>query len=128
MVADDDDMQNWAADFNGEGQERSVRDSRDSGVAMMAAAAEDGSGKQQWRWWRMTATADNNSGGQQRQWMMTARKIERRTTRGKEESGWQTTMALGPPSREHEKLKKLGLCKKVFFSNTVCPVGVFAPA
>jgi hypothetical protein len=36
-------------------------------------------------------------------------------------------MALGPPGREPEKVKKSGLCKKAFFSYTVCPVGVFAP-
>ncbi len=41
MVADDDDMRDWAADCNGEGQERAVRDGGDSGVVMMAAAAED---------------------------------------------------------------------------------------
>ncbi len=41
----------------------------------------------------MMETADNNSGGQQRRRMMTARKIERQTTRGKEESGRQTAMA-----------------------------------
>jgi hypothetical protein len=61
--------------------------------------------------------------------MMMACKVERRTTRGKEEGGWQTTMALGQPGREREtNIKKLSLCKKTFFSNTVCPVGVFAPA
>ncbi len=32
------------------------------------------------------------------------------------------------PGREHEKINKLSLCKKTFFSNTVCPVGFFAPA
>jgi hypothetical protein len=38
-------------------------------------------------------------------------------------------MALGQPSREREtKIKKSSLLKKTFFSNTVCPVGVFAPA
>ncbi len=77
----------------------------------------------------MMVMADDNSGRQQRQRMMTARKIERRTTRKKEESGRQTTMALGQPGRESEtKIKKLSLRKKIFFSNTVCPVGVFALA
>jgi hypothetical protein len=61
--------------------------------------------------------------------MMTARKIKRQTTRGKEESGRQTTTALGQPDREREtKVKKSSLRKKTFFSDTVCPVGVFAPA
>jgi hypothetical protein len=49
--------------------------------------------------------------------------------RGKEESEWQTTMALGQPGREREtRIKKSSLQKKTHFSNTVCPVGVFAPA
>jgi hypothetical protein len=33
-----------------------------------------------------------------------------------------------PTGRVCEKIKKLSLCKKSFFSNTVCPVGFFAPA
>ncbi len=73
--------------------------------------------------------ADDDSGGRQRRWMMTACKVERRTTRGKEEGGRQTTTALGQPGREHEtNIKKSSLCKMTFFSNTVCPVEVFAPA
>jgi hypothetical protein len=61
--------------------------------------------------------------------MMMARKIKRQTTRGNEESGRQTTTALGQPGREREtKNKKFSLRKKTFFSNTVCPVGVFTPA
>jgi hypothetical protein len=43
-MADDDDTRDWAADCNGEGQERALRDGGDSRVVMMAAAAEDGSG------------------------------------------------------------------------------------
>ncbi len=31
------------------------------------------------------------------------------------------------PGREREKIKKSSLCKKTFFSDTVCPVGFFAP-
>jgi hypothetical protein len=51
-AADDEGSQGQAADYDGEGQERVVRDSGDSGVAMMAAAkmaaAEDsGGGRQQ---------------------------------------------------------------------------------
>jgi hypothetical protein len=57
--------------------------------------------------------------------MMMSRDIERRTTRGKEESGQQTTTALGQPGGEREtKITKSSL----LFSDTVCPVGVFAPA
>ncbi len=42
-VADDNNMQDWAADYDEEGGERAVRDGGDSGVVMMAAAAEHGS-------------------------------------------------------------------------------------
>ncbi len=60
--------------------------------------------------------------------MMTARKIEQQTTRGKEETGQQRTTVLGQLGREPEtKIKKSSLRKKTFFSNMVCPVGVFAP-
>ncbi len=45
-MVDDEDTQDWAADCNGEGRERAVRDSRDSGVVMMAVAVEDGGGGQ----------------------------------------------------------------------------------
>ncbi len=41
-MADDDNMQDWAADCNGEGQERAVRDGGDIGVVMMAVVVEDG--------------------------------------------------------------------------------------
>jgi hypothetical protein len=43
-VAYNEDMQDWAADCDGEGRERAVRDSRDSGVVMMAVAVENGGG------------------------------------------------------------------------------------
>jgi hypothetical protein len=106
-----------------------VRDGGDSRVVMMAAAAEHSGSGRGWRRWAMTAMADDNSGRSQRWQMTTARKIERQATRRKEEGGRQTTMALGQPGRECEtKIKKLSLCKKTFSSNTVCPVGVFAPA
>jgi hypothetical protein len=59
MVADDKDMHDWAADCNGEGQERAVRNSGDSGVVMMAAAAEDSGGRQRWQRWTTTAVDDN---------------------------------------------------------------------
>ncbi len=55
-------------------------------------------------------------------------KVERRTTRGEEEGGGQTTTALGQPGREREtNIKKQSLRKKTFFGDTVSPVGVFAP-
>ncbi len=59
MVADDKDTQDWVADCNGEGQERAVRDSRDSGVVMMAVAMEDG-GSGQRRQRRTTIAAEDN--------------------------------------------------------------------
>jgi hypothetical protein len=56
-------MQDWAADYNGEGQERVAREGRDSGVAMMAAmAAINGGGGRQWQW-HMTTVADDKGGG-----------------------------------------------------------------
>ncbi len=60
MVADNEDTHDWVAYCDGEGQERAVRDGRDSGVVMMAAAAEDGCGIQQ-RQRQTTTAADNNS-------------------------------------------------------------------
>ncbi len=45
-MANDNNTQDWGADCNGEGQERAVRDGRDSRVAMMAAAAKHGSSGQ----------------------------------------------------------------------------------
>jgi hypothetical protein len=65
-AADDDGSQDWAADYDREGQERAVRDSGDSRVVMMAAAkmaaAEDsGSGRQQqWLAISMRAVAAND--------------------------------------------------------------------
>jgi hypothetical protein len=41
-AADDNCM--WVADYDGEGQEQTIRDGGDIGVVMMAAAAEDGCG------------------------------------------------------------------------------------
>jgi hypothetical protein len=48
MVADNKDTQDWTVDCNGEGREKAVRDSRDSGVVMMAVVVEDGNSGQQW--------------------------------------------------------------------------------
>ncbi len=53
IAADDNGMQDRAADYNGEGQEWSAREGRESRVVMMAAVAED-------------AAADNNGSGGQR--------------------------------------------------------------
>ncbi len=59
MAADDDGLQDPAADYDGEGRERTVRDGRDSGAVMMAmatmVAAEDRGGGQQWQRWQITA-------------------------------------------------------------------------
>ncbi len=60
MVVDNNDTCDWAADCNGEGGEQALRDSRDSGVVMMAAAAEEDRGGQRWQKRTMTAV-DNNS-------------------------------------------------------------------
>ncbi len=64
MVADDEDTQDWAADCDGEGQERAVRDSRDSRVVMMAVVVEDGGGGQ--RRQRQTMIAAEGNGMQDR--------------------------------------------------------------
>ncbi len=42
IAAEDKGKQDRAADCDGEGQEWAAREGRDSGVVMMAAAAEDG--------------------------------------------------------------------------------------
>ncbi len=44
IAVEDNGMQDPAADYDGEGQERVAREGGHSGVAMMAAAAEDGGG------------------------------------------------------------------------------------
>jgi hypothetical protein len=62
---DNEDMQDWVADCNGEGRESTVRDSRDSGVVMMAVAVENGGSGQQRR--RRTAIAVEDNGMQD--WM-----------------------------------------------------------
>ncbi len=72
-----------------------ARDGRDSRVAMMARAAEDGSGGQQWQRQITTAKVDDNSSRQWWQWMMMACKIGRQTTTGKDKSGQKATTAFG---------------------------------
>ncbi len=44
IAAEDNGMQDWAADYDGEAQERAAREGTDSKVTMMAAAAEHGGG------------------------------------------------------------------------------------
>ncbi len=63
ISADDNSMQDWAADYDGEGQEWVAREGGDSGVAMMDAAADKDSsgGHQQQR--RMTTATDNKGSG-----------------------------------------------------------------
>ncbi len=58
-MADNKDTQDWVADCDGEGRERAVRDSRDSGVVMMAVAVEDGSSGRQWQRQKRIAAKDN---------------------------------------------------------------------
>jgi hypothetical protein len=95
---------------------------------------DDGCGGGRWQRWTMTAADDDNGdGGRRRRRTTTAHEIRRRTTRGKEDSGRQTTTALdkrliSPPGREPEKINKSSSPKKTFFSDTVYPVGFFAPA
>jgi hypothetical protein len=64
-VADDNGLQDLAADYDREGQEWVARDGGDSGVVMMAeakmAAVVDSGGRQQQRW-RQTTAADDGSG------------------------------------------------------------------
>jgi hypothetical protein len=77
----------------------------------------------------MTTAADDKGGRQQ--WH--ARLGDGLRGEKKEESGRQTTTALdkrliSPLGREGEKTNNLSLHEKTFFSNTVCPVGIFAPA
>ncbi len=61
-MVDYDNTHDWEAHCNGEGQERAVRDSRDSRVVMMAVAVEDSGSGRQWR--RHTTTAADGNGMQ----------------------------------------------------------------
>ncbi len=49
MVADNNNMQDWAGECDGEGQERAMRDGGDCRVVMMAVAVEDGGGGERWQ-------------------------------------------------------------------------------
>ncbi len=68
IAADENGLQDWAVDYDGEGQEWVAREGRDSRLARMAAAkmaaAVDSGGERQQQWWWMMAV-DN---GSQRQW------------------------------------------------------------
>ncbi len=59
-MAAEDNMQDWAVDCIGEGQEGVVRDGGESRLVMMAVAMEDGGGRQQWQR-RTTIAAEDNS-------------------------------------------------------------------
>jgi hypothetical protein len=70
-VADNNGMRDWAADYEGDGQEQAARDGGDTEWQWwlwrwkMAAVDDDSGGRQQWR--RQTTTAVNdNSGGRRR--------------------------------------------------------------
>jgi hypothetical protein len=90
-ATDDDSLQDLVADYDGEGRERGERDSRDSGVVMMAAtkmvAAEDSGGGQQWRWRRTMAMDDDST----QDWVA--------DYNGEGQSGRQTMLALGIKQR-----------------------------
>ena len=58
-MADNDDTRDLAADCDGEGRERAMRDGRDSGVVMMAVVVEDGGSGQRRRRRTMIAAEDN---------------------------------------------------------------------
>ncbi len=76
----------WATDCNGEGQERAVRNSGDSGVVMMAAVAEDGGNGRQRR--RQTTTAADNNG--MRDWVADYKGDgQERATRDGRDTKWQ---------------------------------------
>jgi hypothetical protein len=105
---------------------------------MTAAEAEDGSGGQRRRQTTTTVEADADNGNgerqQQRGWMMTA--VDDGGTQdwaadyeggGREQVANNNGIRAHAPGREHDKIKKLSLCKKTYFSNTVCPVAFLLP-
>jgi hypothetical protein len=60
-MADNNGTRDWVADHNGEGRERAARDGGDSGVAIIAAEAEDRVGGQQRQRWSMTVVDDDGT-------------------------------------------------------------------
>jgi hypothetical protein len=87
MAADDDGLQDWAADYDGEGQEQAARDGRYSGVVIMAAAKMAVT--------KMAVAEDSGNGGKGQRRTKTACKIGRQHTMEKVESKQQTMTALG---------------------------------
>ncbi len=85
-VADNNNLHDWAADCNGEGQERMVRDGRDSGVVMMAAAVEECGSRRRRR--RRTITVADDSGMQD--WAANYKgEGQERAARDGGDTGWQ---------------------------------------
>jgi hypothetical protein len=85
----------------------------------------------------MSTAADEDDGDCGRQQQRTMKAADDDGTRdqavdyegeGGERAAKNNGIRQKAPGREREKIKKLSLCKKTFFSNTVCPVGFFAPA
>ncbi len=74
-AADNDGMQDQAAVYDGDQQEWTARDGRDSRVVMLPVAVEDGGGGRQRRLQMATAKTDGNGSRQQWQRTTTARKI-----------------------------------------------------
>ena len=96
----------------------------------MAAVDDNGGRQQQWRW-QMTTTV--TAGGRQQQQTTTAAdddSTQDRVADYKGEGGERALNNNGIRARQAEsmKVKKSSLRKKTFFSDMVCPVGVFAPA
>jgi hypothetical protein len=115
-------MQNWVAAYEGDGQERATRDGGDTEWQWrlwrwkMAAMDNDSGGqKQQQRRTTTTAMADDDSSEQRQRQTMAACEIGQRITRGKEESGWQTTTALEPAGQRAWKNKEIAFTQKDFF-------------
>ncbi len=121
-VTDSNDMQDWAAAYEGDRQEWAGRDGRDTEWwwrlrRWKIAAVDDDSGGQQQRQQQTTTTAtkDNDSSKRQQRWTMTACKIGRRTMGGKEESGGQATTTLEPAGQRAWKNKEIEFTQKDFF-------------
>ncbi len=121
-AADSNGMQDWAATYEGDGQERAARDGGDTEWQWrlrrwkIAGVDNDSGGRwQRRRRTTTTATADGNSSEQRQRRTTTACKIGRRTTRGTEESRRQTTTALEPAGQRAWKNKEIEFTQKDFF-------------
>ncbi len=132
-------MQDWAADYEGGQTTAGGERRRRHGVAITAAEAEDGGGGRRRQRTTTAVKADSNNGDGGR------RQRQRRTTTAADDDGTQDQVVdyegeggeraannngirAHAPGRERDKINKSSLCKKTFFSNTVCRVGFFAPA